>query len=346
MPRALITHAHSDHARPGSKSYLTAEIGLHVLRGRLGSKAKIETVPYGENVTMGGVSVSFHSAGHVLGSAQIRLEHRGRVWVVSGDYKTRHDPTCAPFEPVECDCFITESTFGLPIYHWPNPAVVAHELNSWWEDNRKHSRSSVVFAYSFGKAQRLLKMLDPSIGAIYVHPSIYKMNQQYLASGVLLPECGALNEREMDSTIAGKVFNGAMIIAPPSAATTQMLSGIGEYASAFASGWMRIRGNRRRQSFEKGFVLSDHADWRELLETIRNTGAEEVIVAHGYVRPLVRYLKEKGIKARAFRGTYEYELPAIIQDAEEDQSLPADNEADDSETVELAASLLEAGELS
>lgn len=311
--RALITHAHSDHARSGSQSYLTVRDGLHVLRSRIGKSAQIDTLKYGERLTIDGVTVSFHSAGHVLGSAQVRIEYKGEVCVVSGDYKTKADPTCAAFEPVQCNTFITESTFGLPIYRWPDPASVARDLNEWWENNRKNGRTSVVLAYSFGKAQRILKMLDPSIGPIYVHSTVDKLNKEYIASGVSLPDYGSLGD--LRSTAGLPLLKGSMIISPPSAATSEWIKMLGDYQTAFASGWMRIRANRKSNSVDRGFVLSDHADWTELLDVISATRAEEVIVAHGYVRPLVKHLQAKGIKAHSFRrqGPGFYSKPPAAQ---------------------------------
>ena len=297
VERAVITHAHSDHARPGSKKYLTAQDGLRVLQARLGKKAQIETLQYGEPVTISGVKVSLHSAGHVLGSAQVRIEHQGRIWVASGDYKTSFDATCAPFETVRCHCFITESTFGLPIYRWQDPRVIGSEMNAWWQENQRCGRNSVLYAYSFGKAQRLLSLLDPSIGTIYVHSAIAKMNNEYIASGINLPECKSIDDFDY---AAGP----AMIITPPSAAEPVWMSAGGEFACGFASGWMQIRSNRDERIYDRSFVLSDHADWNELLQVIKNTGAEEVVVTHGYVQPLVRYLNEQGIKSRSFRTPY------------------------------------------
>ncbi len=302
VPHALITHAHSDHARSGSSNYLTVSDGLHVLKSRIGAKQNIQTLVYGEKLNINGVMVSFHSAGHVLGSAQIRLEHKGRVWVVSGDYKTKPDATCAPFELVKCHCFITESTFGLPIYHWPDADKLANEMNSWWHENRKAKRCSIIFAYSFGKAQRVLSMLDPTIGPLYVHGTVHKLNQEYIASGVNLPACGSLG-----TTGSLSAFAGAMIVAPPSVAEGSWIESFGDYSAAFASGWMCIRANRKRQMTDRGFTLSDHADWDELLEVIHNTGAEEIIVTHGYAKPLVRYLKEQGLRARSFNTEFEGE---------------------------------------
>lgn len=319
--RAVITHAHSDHARSGSKSYLSSIDGQHVLRSRLGKSASIRTLAYGEQISMGSVKVSLHPAGHVLGSVQVRIEDRGRVWVASGDYKTRPDPTCLPFEPVNCNCFITESTFGLPVYRWPNPENVALELNQWWQENSSAGRISLVLAYSFGKAQRILSMLDPGIGSIYVHPSVDTINRQYIFSGVKLPACGVLSEIPQQANFAAKLFAGAMIIAAPSALTSQWISNLSECCStAFASGWMRIRANRMRNSFDRGFIVSDHADWDELLEAISQTGAEEIIVTHGYIDPLIAHLKEKGLKARSFKTRFHGETEAELSDDEKPAS--------------------------
>lgn len=336
VQRAVITHAHSDHARSGSKSYLTVEDGLHVLRSRIGSSAPIETAPYGRPVTINGVTVSFHSAGHVLGSSQVRLEYKGQVWVVSGDYKTMPDPTCAPFEQLRCNCFISESTFGLPIYRWPDPDEIAEDLNSWWQENKRNGLASVVFAYSFGKAQRILKMLNSSIGPIYVHATVDKITKEYIATGVQMPEYGCLGDLRSTASLSSQLFAGAMIIAPPSSSDAAWLQKIGEHSSAFASGWMRIRGNRKRHAVDRGFILSDHADWSELLDVISATGAEEVIIAHGYVRPLVRHLKESGIKAKTFRKkTY------IRDDIADRTATLAEPVSDDSESAANVAIRLE-----
>lgn len=313
VEKAVITHAHSDHARAGSKKYLTASDGLHVLRARIGKKAQIETMPYRQSVTISGVKVSLHSAGHVLGSSQVRVEHQGRVWVVSGDYKTTPDATCAPFEVLRCDTFITESTFGLPIYRWPDPRKVQEELNSWWGKNKSDKRTSILYAYSFGKAQRLLSLLDSSIGPIYVHPAIAKMNEQYATSGVKLPVCKSAevlddsdskdNLRIQFPDFAGNDLGSAMIVTPPMTDSAWMRS-VKNSACGFVSGWMQIRNKREEQIHDKSFVLSDHADWDELLTVIKGTGAEEVVVTHGYVQPLTRYLNEIGVKARSFRTPY------------------------------------------
>lgn len=296
---ALVTHAHSDHARIGSDNYLTAEPGLNVLRSRLDQKAVIETIPYGQKLRIKDVTVSFHSAGHVLGSAQIRLEHKGRIWVVSGDYKTQADPTCASLEIVPCHTFITESTFGLPVYRWPETEEVFADINAWWHKNSANGRASVLFAYSFGKAQRILSSIESSIGPIFVHGAVHKLNEQYLSSGVFLPKSTYVKDSDKKTE-----FSNALIIAPPAAYEGTWCRRFGDYSSAFASGWMRVRGNKRRQSVDRGFVLSDHADWNGLLSVIEGTAAEEVIVTHGFSYPLIKYLKEKGKKARGFKTAY------------------------------------------
>lgn len=297
VDRALITHAHSDHARSGSKSYLTAATGEHVLRQRLSKKAVIETVEYGRSVTISGVKVSFHSAGHVLGSAQIRLEHKGQVWVVSGDYKTVPDSTCDAFEPVKCHTFITESTFGLPIYRWPSPSEVSRSINGWWQRNQEKGLASVLMGYSFGKAQRLLSLLDPSLGSIFVHPKIDLMNRAYINTGIKLH-----SYRNIEETMAGTRFASSLIITPPGADDDVWRSRVyDDYAVGVASGWTRVRNRQAYNYHDESFVLSDHADWDELLSVIRETEAEQVIVTHGFVDPLLKHLNGRGIKAKSFK---------------------------------------------
>ena len=227
VDRALITHAHSDHARPGSKAYLCAQEGVEVLRLRVGREASVTGLRYGERLEVNGVTVSFHPAGHVLGSAQIRLEHQGEVWVVSGDYKRQADPTCAAFEPVRCHTFVTESTFGLPIYRWPTPGLVFDEINAWWRANREQGRTSVLFGYSLGKAQRLLAGVDPAVGPIFVHEAVRQFLPAYAAAGVRLPATD-LATAEKVSAARGE----ALVIAPPAG---------GELAGVSAMGGVRRR---------------------------------------------------------------------------------------------------------
>jgi putative mRNA 3-end processing factor len=308
VARAVVTHAHSDHARPGAARYLAASDGVPLLHRRLGADARIRGVAYGERVQLNGVHVSLHPAGHVLGSAQVRVEHGGRVWVVSGDYKLEADPTCAPFEPVRCHTFITESTFALPIYRWPAPAAVFEEINAWWRGNAAAGRASVLLAYALGKAQRLIAGVDPSIGPILTHGAVEPINTLYREAGVPLPAtASAIGSRSAAQ-------DGALIVAPPSAGGSAWLRRFDPLATAFASGWMTIRGTRRRRGVERGFVLSDHADWDGLLAAIRATGAESVWATHGYTAPLVRRLRELGLDARAI----ETRFSASGEDADEE----------------------------
>lgn len=301
VDRAVITHAHADHARPGAGSYLTSLDGQPILRGRLGDSASIQAVRYGEELHFSGVRVSLHPAGHVLGSAQVRAEYRGEVWVISGDYKVAPDPTCAPFEPVRCHTFVTESTFGLPIYRWPEQNSVFTLVNEWWTANRDAGLASVLYAYSLGKAQRLLAGIDTSIGPVFTHGAVEKVNQGYRASGVSLPATIPAAEATRQQ------LPGALIIAPPAAQGTPWLRRLGDFSDGFASGWMLLRGARRRLAVDRGFVLSDHADWPELLGAIRDTGAARVLVTHGVQEPLVRYLRESGLTAGALETQFEGE---------------------------------------
>jgi putative mRNA 3-end processing factor len=294
VDRAVITHAHGDHARVGHGSYLAAAASEHVLRTRLGDIA-LQTLRYGEALMIGGVQVSLHSAGHVLGSAQVRVAHGGQTWVVSGDYKVEPDSTCAPFETVQCDVFITESTFGLPVYRWRPAAEVLADVNRWWSRNADEGRTSVLFCYAFGKAQRILAGVDPSIGPLLVHGAVEPLNRAYRASGVALPPTRLVVD------VADKTeLKRALVLAPPSAQATPWLKRFGDYSDAFASGWMQLRGARRRRALDRGFVLSDHADWPGLNATIGATGAGRVIVTHGQVPVMVRWLREQGLDAEAF----------------------------------------------
>lgn len=314
VDRAIITHAHGDHARWGSRAYLAVSEGERVLRTRLGANAQLTTVPWGETVDLQGVRVSLHPAGHILGSAQVRVEHRGEVWVVSGDYKTDADPTCRPFELVRCHCFITESTFGLPIYRWRPQEELFAEMRDWWRANRDAGIASVLFVYALGKAQRILTgLLDADIGPIYTHGAVERITRDYREAGVALPMTTHATTRPK-----GFNFAGSLILAPPSANGSMWMRRFGEYSSAFASGWMQIRGTRRRRALDRGFVLSDHADWPALLDTIQATGAEHVWVTHGYREPLVRFLEEKGISARAIASKWEGELEGDVTIADEE----------------------------
>lgn len=313
VKRAVVTHAHADHAYRGNGHYLVAEPGRLLYEVRLGEDAQIETAAYGKAVDINGVKVSFHPAGHVLGSAQVRIEHKGEIWVVSGDYKLTPDPTCEPFEPVRCHYFITEATFGLPIYRWPSTETVFGEINSWWRRNRDRGKASVILAYSLGKAQRILASIDSSIGPIFTHGAVERLNEAYRESGVRLPK----------TTYAGAVekkseFAGSLIVAPPSAQqAVGWLKKFGSYSTGFASGWMMVRGARRQRAVDRGFVVSDHADWPELLTAIAAAEAETVYVTHGFSPEVVRWLRETGQNAEELKTRF-------VGDAAEEEP-PADN---------------------
>ena len=307
VDRAVITHAHADHARRGHAAYLASAPSEGVLRARLGS-INLQALAYGEAVQLagvdGGVRVSLHPAGHVLGSAQVRIEHRGRVWVASGDYfvagvsgigAAQANATCDAFEPVRCDCFISESTFGLPIYRWRAQAETLAEINAWWAANADAGRASLLMAYSFGKAQRLLAAVDATIGPIVVHGAVEPLNRAYRAAGVGLPATLLL-----DDVTDKALLKRALVIAPPAVHGSAWARRLGDFSDAFASGWMQLRGGRRRQGVDRGFVLSDHADWPGLQQAIAASGAERVIVTHGYEAVMVRWLQQQGLQAGSF----------------------------------------------
>jgi putative mRNA 3-end processing factor len=300
--RAVITHAHADHARPGHRHYLCSTEGAGLLRARLGD-VSLQTLAWGEALHWQGVRISLHPAGHVLGSAQVRVECRGQVWVASGDYFStgsgERNPSCTAFEALRCHCFITESTFGLPIYKWRPQAEVLADINTWWQHNADAHRPSLLMAYSLGKAQRLLAGVDASIGPVLVHGAVEPLNQAYRAAGVALAPC-----RPAAQATTREAWSRALIIAPPAVHGSAWARRFGDFSDAFASGWMQLRGARRRQGVDRGFVLSDHADWPGLHAAIRATGAERVIVTHGYEAMMVRWLQEQGLEAGAFRTEY------------------------------------------
>jgi putative mRNA 3-end processing factor len=309
VTRAVVTHAHADHLTRGCGSYLISSEGLHVTRTRLGEEASIQSVAYGEHAQINGVNVSLHPAGHILGSSQIRVEYRGEVWVASGDYKTETDQTCTPFEPVQCDTFITEATFGLPIYRWLPQIDIFNQVNAWWRANQAAGKASLIFCYALGKAQRVLAGIDASIGPIYTHGAVERLNQAYREAGISLPQTTPA------TTSTRKDYAGALIIAPVSARGTPWIRRFGTHSTGFASGWMRIRGARRRRAVDRGFVLSDHADWNGLHTAIKATGAQRIWVTHGYVAVLARWLREQGYDSRGFQTQYEGEYENDVEAA-------------------------------
>ncbi len=309
VDRALVTHGHSDHARPGHARYLATEGAAPVIRHRLGDIA-LSTIPYGEARRIGAATVSFHPAGHVPGSAQIRIEVGGEVWVVSGDYKTEADGLSEPFEPVQAHAFVSECTFGLPVFTWAPQAEIAKDINAWWAGNAGQGRASILGAYALGKAQRLLSAVDASIGPILTHGAVEAVNEVLRAQGYALPKTIRVTP-DLDP----KAHPGALVLATPSALGTPWARRFGPASTAFASGWMRLRGVRRRRAADRGFVMSDHADWAGLNAAIAATGAERIFVTHGYTAPFRRWLETQGYDAAVVATEYEGEgLDAPDQD--------------------------------
>ena len=319
VDKAVLTHAHADHAYRGNQNYLVAKEGEALARIRLDPEAKIASQPYGKKSDINGVKLSFHPAGHILGSSQVRVEYKGEIWVISGDYKLTPDPTCAPYEPVKCHNFITEATFGLPIYRWPDPQQVFGEINEWWLRNREAGKAAVIFAYSLGKAQRVLAGIDRSIGPVFTHGAVERLTQAYREAGVdLAPTTYA------GSVTDKKLFAGSLIIGPPSSQATTWLRRFGKQSTGFASGWMLVRGARRQRAVDRGFVLSDHADWPELNQAIRASQAETVYVTHGFSTEVVRWLNETGMHAVPLKTQFsgDDDAPEMHDEESEPTKLP------------------------
>ncbi|MGV6875273.1 ligase-associated DNA damage response exonuclease [Pseudochelatococcus sp. B33] len=295
VARAVITHGHSDHARAGMGEYHVATPGLPILLWRLGDQA-YHPHAYGEVFTLGSARVSLHPAGHVLGSAQVRIEAHSEIWVAAGDYKRQPDPTCAPFEAVPCDVFITEATFGLPVYRWPETAGVVREILDWRSECAANGEAAILYCYALGKAQRLLAELAiQDDQPVWLHGAMDPGVDIYRRAGITLAETRRVVDAEK-----GESFAGRLVLAPPSAGGSPWLRRFRRAQQGFASGWMRIRGNRRRRNYDRGFVISDHADWPDLLRSVRETGARRVIATHGDTHALVRALREAGVDAGAF----------------------------------------------
>ncbi len=292
--RAVITHAHADHARRGSQHYLCTPVTRALMHARYGQDLNIEALDHGHSQTINGVRFSLHPAGHIPGSAQVRVEYKGEVWVASGDHKRQLDGISIPFEPVPCDTFITECTFGLPVFRWQEPSVVFTEIDTWWRSNAEQGICSIISAYSLGKAQRVLAGVDTSIGPVLVHGAVANMNSTLEATGLKLPPWEAITK-----DTPKELFRKALVITPGSAIGTAWTNKMKPYSTAMASGWTQLRGWRRRGNFDKGFVLSDHADWDDLLLGIKETGAQRVIATHGYTDIFSQYLRSVGYDATA-----------------------------------------------
>lgn len=288
VANAVITHAHADHSRWGMKHYLAHDLSSEVMRLRLGEDINLETIGYNQTLNKNGVKISLHPAGHIPGSSQVRLEHNGFVVVISGDYKVEADGLCEAFEPVKCHEFVSECTFGLPIYKWESQKIIFDNINAWWRTNAEKGRNSMLFGYSLGKAQRIINNLDYSIGEVFCHGAIYNTNQALLANGLKLPDIPKVTQE-----IPKTRYQGSLIIAPPSAMGTPWSRKFSPFRTGICSGWMNVRGARRRRAADAGFVLSDHADWEGLVKAIKATECQKVYLTHGNTAVFSRYLEEE-----------------------------------------------------
>lgn len=298
---AILTHGHGDHARSGMKNYIAVHESEHILRKRLGA-VELKTYAYGEVFQLGEVTVSLHPAGHILGSAQVRIEYQNEVWVFTGDFKRDLDLTCEPFEVIPCDVFISEATFSLPVYRWPDFRSEMKDVYEWWMKNRAEGFNSVLCCYALGKAQRIIAGLrELTNEPIWVHGTVDELNQSYAKTGMSWEEVFKV-------PLEGKEkIQGGLILCPPSALGSTWHKRLTPKKVAFASGWMRIRGNRRRKGYERGFVISDHADWPSLIRTVKETGCRKVYFTHGHTDAIVRFLNEQGVEAHDLKLPYETE---------------------------------------
>ena len=313
VEKALITHGHSDHAYSGHQYYLCTKDAMPVIQYRLNTTNQIQTIAYDETTNINGVNFSFHPAGHILGSAQIRAEYQGEVWVFSGDYKIHDDGLAAPFEPVHCHTFITESTFGLPVFKWKQQDKIFEEINTWWRKNSSEGKVSILAGYALGKAQGILLNVDASIGNIFVHGAIENINNIIRSQGFALPATTLVTKESKKQD-----WSGALILCPPSAIGSPWIRKFHPYSLGIASGWMNLRGVRRRRGADRGFALSDHADFDGLNWAIKQTGAEQVYVTHGYSEIFAQWLRESGLDAKEVKTQYEgeeseLEEPAITE---------------------------------
>ena len=304
VDKAIISHGHADHSRWGHKKYITHHNNVPIIKHRLGD-ITVSSKSYNESFVINNVRFSLHPAGHIIGSSQIRVEHQGEVWVFTGDYKTENDGISVPYAPISCHTLITECTFGLPAFSWTPQQQVFEDINTWWAENKAEEKTSILFGYSLGKAQRLLKYLNPEIGHIYTHAAIENMTT-ILRPIVDFPETHLITKATKKEELLGNI-----VLAPPSAHGSPWIRKMVPYVTATASGWMTFRGARRRRAIDKGFVLSDHCDWQGLLSAIKASGAEKVICTHGYTDIFSRYLRELGYDARTEKTQYEGELSEI-----------------------------------
>jgi putative mRNA 3-end processing factor len=323
VDRAIITHAHSDHARFGSKSYLCHHFTAPILKLRLGD-VNVESVEWNEEVHINGVKISLHPAGHIIGSSQIRIEYNGEVWVVSGDYKTEDDGISGAFEPVKCHTFITESTFALPIYDWKPQPVIYESIRAWINDTQLKGKVPVLIGYSLGKAQRIVDCIKDITDDIYVHGAVWNIHQVLLEAGFDLPKV-----KRVIPELSKDTYRNAVIIAPGSADGTPWIKKFSPHSTGTCSGWMQVRGNVRRRNTDAGFALSDHADWKGLLSAIDATGAERVYATHGFQAALSRYLNEKGIEAAEVKTEYGGEEEETEKPTQDESQIAEQNTAEE-----------------
>ena len=302
VARALITHGHSDHARSGHKSYLCTHETLPILKLRLGRNLPASGIDYGENISINGVNFSFHPAGHVIGSAQIRAEYRGEIWVASGDYKVENDGISGAFEPISCHHFITECTFGLPIYKWAKQKIIFDQINKWWQANAEEGTTSMINAYSLGKAQRIIQNVDHSIGAIYTHPTVESTNKAFRDYGIAIKPTTVLSKK-----LTTEDLSKSLIISPSGGLTDEYLRIAKEVRTALVTGWMVNKARKNQSNIDRGFALSDHADWNGIIGAIEATGAQNIYPTHGYTASLSRWLNDQGYNSNSVEDNIERE---------------------------------------
>ena len=320
VERAVITHGHSDHARFGNQFYLCHKFTKPILELRLGPN-NYQTVEWNQTIFMNGVKISFHPAGHIIGSSQIRVEYQGEVWVVSGDYKREQDGISGTFESINCHAFITESTFGLPIFQWRPQQEIYNDIINWIIKNKENGKASILIAYSLGKSQRVLQALKETTQTIYAHGAIYNMQQTFIDAG-----WGLNPVVRITPETPKELLKETVVIAPPGAEGTSWMRKFYPYSIGVCSGWMQVRGNARRRNVDAGFALSDHADWNSLITTIKETGAEKVFVTHGFQSAFSRYLNEKNIAISA-------EVKTQFGDEDEEANSPLEIKNEEAENV-------------
>jgi putative mRNA 3-end processing factor len=292
VARAVITHAHADHARPGSQKYLCSDRCLPLAKLRLQHGANIQSLPFGQKISMNKVSVSLLPAGHITGSAQVLLESNGRRALVTGDFKRHADPLTHAYEPAPAHLLVMETTFALPIFAWQNCEHLQESLLHWVARNRAEGYTSVILAYALGKAQQVCHYLAPLDVPLLAHGSVRRFQAAFSKLGLRLPALESASEEK------AKTNKGAIVVAPPSVQNTSWLDRFRPYRTCFASGWMTIRGNRRRRNVDFGLALSDHADWDGLVSTVNDVQPEIVWTTHGYAETFARFLaEERGTQA-------------------------------------------------